>query len=74
MGIVPIFAELQQFLWLHFVFRHINFSKIFSGGFLSTWRPNRKSAENQAHFAPLSETSALTSSVSEIFEGQPFLN
>ena len=58
MRIVRIFAELQQFLRLHFFFRLINSSKISSGGFLSTWRPNRKSAENLAHFVPLSELSA----------------
>ena len=49
--------QLQEFLWVDFIFRHINSSKIYSGGFLSTWRPNRKSFENQAHFVSLSETS-----------------
>ena len=51
--------QLQEFLWVDFTFRHINSSKIYSGGFLSTWRPNRKSFENQAHFVSLSETSVL---------------
>ena len=49
--------QLQEFLWVDFIFRHINSSKIYSEGFLSTWRPNRKSFENQAHFVSLSETS-----------------
>ena len=48
---------LQEVLWVDFIFRHINSSKSYSGGFLSTWRPNRKSFENQAHFVSLSETS-----------------
>ena len=59
MRIVQIFMQLQEFLWVDFIFRHINSSKIYSGGFLSTWRPNRKSFENQAHFVSLSETSVL---------------
>ena len=57
MRIVHIFRLLQVFLWVDFIFRHINSSKSYSGGFLSTWRPNRKSFENQAHFVSLSETS-----------------
>ena len=57
MRIVQIFMQLQEFLWADFIFRHINSSKTYSGGFLSTWRPNRKSFENQAHFVSLSETS-----------------
>ena len=48
--------QLQEFFRVDFIFRHINRSKIYSGGFLSTWRPNRKSFENQAHFVSLSET------------------
>ena len=44
-------------LLVDFIFRHINSSKSYSGGFLSTWQPNRKSFENQAHFVSLSETS-----------------
>ena len=63
MRIVQIFMQLQEFLWVDFTFRHINSSKIYSGGFLSTWRPNRKSFENQAHFVSLSETSVKSSSV-----------
>ena len=54
MRIVCIVVELQQFLWFHLVFRHINSGKTSSG----RKRPNRKSAENQAHFVPLSELSA----------------
>ena len=57
MRIVHIFMLLQVFLWVDFIFRHINSSKSYSGDFLSTWRPNRKSFENQAHFVSLSETS-----------------
>ena len=57
MRIVHIFMLLQEVLWVDFIFRHINSSKSYSGGFLSTWRPNRKSFENQAHFVSLSETS-----------------
>ena len=59
MRIVQIFMQLQEFLWVDFIFRYINSRKTYSGGFLSTWRPNRKSFENQAHFVSLSEMRPL---------------